>query len=178
MAEKGNGNNGKKDGNRKDGMRIGRDRPKITARKAREAAREADTEPESGEEVIVRKEKRPGSKGLASSGDSAKKRRRSAQVRIEDEGGGEEKSRHQSIETALYMVIRGPQLDRARAKFQTMMFARDGFYLKTHTPHREVNFLLILEAARAVYPAGEFKTYGRVIQGQQWQVSHVQRSLL
>jgi hypothetical protein len=42
-----------------------------------------------------------------------------------------------------------------------MRFARDSFDLKTHTPHRdkEVNFLLLLEAARVIYPAREFKTF-------------------
>ena len=109
--------------------------------------------------VRVKKGSRQGSAKRMSCMTPSKKRR-SGQVKFNQVEDDARKSRHhhESIDqSALYLTFKGTTLDRTRANFQTMMFAQDGFHVKVHSQHKEINYLLILEAARSVYGEREYK---------------------
>jgi hypothetical protein len=60
-------------------------------------------------------------------------------------------SRHRPVtNSTIYNTHDGPIFTDVRRRFQTLIFVRDGFPLKTLTVHRHLNYKLALTAARDV----------------------------
>jgi hypothetical protein len=58
-------------------------------------------------------------------------------------------SRHKPVSSSrIYNDFEGQPLNETHCSFQTLMFARDGFPVKTLTIHRPINFKLALLAAK------------------------------
>ena len=66
-----------------------------------------------------------------------------------DDANGRPSSRHKPVSSSsIYNDFEGQPLNEIRRSFQTLMFARDGFPVKTLTIHRPINFQLALLAAK------------------------------
>jgi hypothetical protein len=73
---------------------------------------------------------------------------------------GENHSRHTTVNVLqIYKDWNGQHLDRARHRFQSLIFARDGAVLKSQAPANAMNYKLVLHAAKAVMPAKEYASF-------------------
>ena len=69
-------------------------------------------------------------------------------------------SRHLSVNASqIYKDWNGPLLFDVRRRFQSLMFARDGYPLKTQATSNQANFKLVLRAAQAVMPTKEYSSF-------------------
>ena len=97
-------------------------------------------------------------------GKSAKKNKRpnppSPEPVDSDDPDARTASRHKPVSTsAIYTTYDGPALAEARRRFQTLIFARDGSPIKSLTIHRQLNFKLVLIAAKDVMDPKLFKDF-------------------
>ena len=97
-------------------------------------------------------------------GKSAKKNKRpnppSPEPVDSDDPDARTASRHKPVSTsAIYTMYDGPALAEARRRFQTLIFARDGSPIKSLTIHRQLNFKLVLIAAKDVMDPKLFKDF-------------------
>ena len=97
-------------------------------------------------------------------GKSAKKNKRpnppSPEPVDSDDPDARTASRHKPVSTsAIYTTYDGPALADARRRFQTLIFARDGSPIKSLTIHRQLNFKLVLIAAKDVMDPKLFKDF-------------------
>ena len=63
------------------------------------------------------------------------------------------------MKARFHLVYDGPALADARRRFQTLIFARDGSPIKSLTIHRQLNFKLVLIAAKDVMDPKLFKDF-------------------
>ena len=123
-----------------------------------------DTESD-GEKPVSRKRKRDceGKGTDRARGSAGKGRRKNEVVELEssgDDGKPAPNSRHQPVSASqIYNDWNGSLLDLTRRKFQSLIFARDGAYLKSQAPANSMNFKLVLKAAQAVMPAKEYTSF-------------------
>jgi hypothetical protein len=69
-------------------------------------------------------------------------------------------SRHKPVtSSAIYNAFDGAVLQDVRRRFQTLIFARDGWPARTLTPHRALNYKLTLKAAKDTMEQGLYKQF-------------------
>ena len=123
-----------------------------------------DTESD-GEKPVSKKRKREseGKDQDRASKSGGKRSRKKEVVELDtsgDDGQPAPNSRHLSVSASqIYMDWNGALLFAARRRFQTLIFSRDGFGLKTQAPANAINYKLVLLAAKAVMPAKEYASF-------------------
>jgi len=71
-----------------------------------------------------------------------------------------EGSRHTRVAVSqIYKDWQGSLLDDVRRRFQTLMFARDGYPLMMLASHKKINYKLALRAAQAIMPAKVYASF-------------------
>ena len=69
-------------------------------------------------------------------------------------------SRHTPVGVSqIYKDWQGSLLDDVRRRFQTLMFARDGYPLKILSTHRKLNYKLAIRAANQIMPAKDYTAF-------------------
>ena len=69
-------------------------------------------------------------------------------------------SRHMPVGVSqIYKDWQGSLLDDVRRRFQTLMFARDGYPLKTLSTHKKLNFKLVLRAANQIMSTKDYTAF-------------------
>ena len=69
-------------------------------------------------------------------------------------------SRHTPVGASqIYKDWSGTLLDEVRRRFQTLMFARDGYPLKTLSTHKKLNFKLVLRAANQIMSTKDYTAF-------------------
>ena len=69
-------------------------------------------------------------------------------------------SRHKPVtSSAIYNAFDGAVLQDVRRRFQTLIFARDGYPARTLTLHRGLNYKLALKAAKDTMEQGLYKQF-------------------
>ena len=96
-----------------------------------------------------------GGKGRDSAGGSVRKGKRPREevdlVSDDDKDQAAVVSRHTPVTVSqIYKDWYGNLLDDVRRRFQTLMFARDGYPLKTLAQHKKLNYKLVLRAANQI----------------------------
>ena len=123
-----------------------------------------DTESD-GEKPVSKKRKREseGKDQDRASKSGGKRSRKKEVVELDtsgDDGQPAPNSRHLSVSASqIYMDWNGALLFAARRRFQSLIFARDGPWLKSQAPANAMNFKLVLLAAKAVMPAKEYASF-------------------
>lgn len=104
-----------------------------------------------------------GGKGRDSAGGSAGKGKRSREevdLVSDDDKDQAVVSRHMPVGVSqIYKDWYGSLLDDVRRRFQTLMFARDGYPLKTLATHKKLNFKLVLRAANQIMSAKDYTAF-------------------
>ena len=105
-----------------------------------------------------------GGKGRDSAGGSAGKGKRPREevdlVSDDDEKDRAVGSRHTPVTVSqIYKDWYGNLLDDVRRRFQTLMFARDGYPLKTLSTHKKLNFKLVLRAANQIMSTKDYTAF-------------------
>ena len=105
-----------------------------------------------------------GGKGRDSAGGSAGKGKRPREevdlVSDDDEDQAAVVSRHMPVTVSqIYKDWYGNLLDDVRRRFQTLMFARDGYPLKTLSTHKKLNFKLVLRAANQIMSTKDYTAF-------------------
>jgi hypothetical protein len=103
-------------------------------------------------------------KGRDSAGGSAGKGKRPREevdlVSDDDEKDRAVGSRHTPVGASqIYKDWSGTLLDEVRRRFQTLMFARDGYPLKTLSVHKKLNYKLVLRAAQQIMSSKDFTAF-------------------
>ena len=102
------------------------------------------TEPEGEEETPEAVPRKKGGKARKKSGPRSPSP-------DSDDSDSRATSRHRPVSNStIYNTHDGPIFTDVRRRFQTLIFVRDGFPLKTLTIHRHLNYKLALTAARDV----------------------------
>ena len=105
-----------------------------------------------------------GGKGRDSAGGSAGKGKRPREevdlVSDDDDKDQAVGSRHTPVGVSqIYKDWYGNLLDDVRRRFQTLMFARDGYPLKTLSTHKKLNFKLVLRAANQIMTTKDYTAF-------------------
>jgi hypothetical protein len=105
-----------------------------------------------------------GGKGRDSAGGSAGKGKRPREevdlVSDDDDKDRAVGSRHTPVTVSqIYKDWCGNLLDDVRRRFQTLMFARDGYPLKTLSMHKKLNFKLVLRAANQIMTPKDYTAF-------------------
>ena len=105
-----------------------------------------------------------GGKGRDSAGGSAGKGKRPREevdlVSDDDDKDRAVGSRHTPVTVSqIYKDWCGNLLDDVRRRFQTLMFARDGYPLKTLSTHKKLNFKLVLRAANQIMSTKDYTAF-------------------
>ena len=104
-----------------------------------------------------------GGKGRDSAGGSAgkgKRPREEVDLVSDDDKDRAVVSRHTPVGVLqIYKDRYGSLLDDVRRRFQTLMFARDGYPLKTLTTHKKLNFKLVLRAANQIMTPKDYTAF-------------------
>ena len=105
-----------------------------------------------------------GGKGRDSDGGSAVKGKRPREevdlVSDDDKDQAAVVSRHMSVAVSqIYKDWYGNLLDDVRRRFQTLMFARDGYPLKTLATHKKLNYKLVLRAANQIMSTKDYTSF-------------------
>ncbi len=104
-----------------------------------------------------------GGKGRDSAGGSAgkgKRPREEVDLVSDDDKDRAVVSRHTPVGVSqIYKDWYGSLLDDVRRRFQTLMFARDGYPLKTLATHKKLNFKLILRAANQIMSSKDYTAF-------------------
>ena len=103
-------------------------------------------------------------KGRDSAGGSAGKGKRPREevdlVSDDDEKDQAVGSRHTPVGASqIYKDWSGTLLDEVRRRFQTLMFARDGYPLKTLSVHKKLNYKLVLRAANQIMSSKDYTAF-------------------
>ena len=103
-------------------------------------------------------------KGRDSAGGSAGKGKRPREevdlVSDDDEKDRAVGSRHTPVGASqIYKDWSGTLLDEVRRRFQTLMFARDGYPLKTLSVHKKLNYKLVLRAANQIMSSKDYTAF-------------------
>ena len=103
-------------------------------------------------------------KGRDSAGGSAGKGKRPREevdlVSDDDKDQAAVVSRHMSVAVSqIYKDWYGNLLDDVRRRFQTLMFARDGYPLKTLSVHKKLNYKLVLRAANQIMSSKDYTAF-------------------
>ena len=103
-------------------------------------------------------------KGRDSAGGSAGKGKRPREevdlVSDDDDKDRAVGSRHTPVGVSqIYKDWYGNLLDDVRRRFQTLMFARDGYPLKTLSTHKKLNFKLVLRAANQIMSTKDYTAF-------------------
>ena len=103
-------------------------------------------------------------KGRDSAGGSAGKGKRPREevdlVSDDDDKDRAVGSRHTPVTVSqIYKDWCGNLLDDVRRRFQTLMFARDGYPLKTLSTHKKLNFKLVLRAANQIMSTKDYTAF-------------------
>jgi hypothetical protein len=103
-------------------------------------------------------------KGRDSAGGSAGKGKRPREevdlVSDDDEKDRAVGSRHTPVGASqIYKDWSGTLLDEVRRRFQTLMFARDGYPLKNLSVHKKLNYKLVLRAAQQIMSSKDFTAF-------------------
>ena len=103
-------------------------------------------------------------KGRDSAGGSAGKGKRPREevdlVSDDDDKDRAVGSRHTPVTVSqIYKDWCGNLLDDVRRRFQTLMFARDGYPLKTLSVHKKLNYKLVLRAAQQIMSSKDFTAF-------------------
>ena len=103
-------------------------------------------------------------KGRDSAGGSAGKGKRPREevdlVSDDDEKDRAVGSRHTPVGASqIYKDWSGTLLDEVRRRFQTLMFARDGYPLKTLATHKKLNYKLVLRAANQIMSTKDYTSF-------------------
>lgn len=111
----------------------------------------------------VAKDATAGGKGRDSAGGSAgkgKRPREEVDLVSDDDKDRAVVSRHTPDGVLqIYKDWYGSLLDDVRRRFQTLMFARDGYPLKTLTTHKKLNFKLVLRAANQIMTPKDYTAF-------------------
>ena len=105
-----------------------------------------------------------GGKGRDSAGGSVRKGKRPREevdlVSDDDKDQAAVVSRHMSVAVSqIYKDWYGNLLDDVRRRFQTLMFARDGYPLKTLATHKKLNYKLVLRAANQIMSTKDYTSF-------------------
>ena len=104
-----------------------------------------------------------GRKGRDSAGGAARKGKRPREdvdLVSDDDMDQTVVSRHTPVGVSqIYKDWQGSLLDDVRRRFQTLMFARDGYPLKILSTHRKLNYKLAIRAANQIMPAKDYKAF-------------------
>ena len=105
-----------------------------------------------------------GGKGRDSAGGSAGKGKRPREevdlVSDDDDKDRAVGSRHTPVTVSqIYKDWCGNLLDDVRRRFQTLMFARDGYPLKTLSTHKKLNYKLVLRAANQIMSTKDYTSF-------------------
>ena len=111
-----------------------------------------DTEPED-EETAAAVPRKKGGKARKKSGPRSPSP-------DSDDSDSRATSRHRPVSNStIYNTHDGPIFTDVRRRFQTLIFVRDGFPLKTLTVHRHLNYKLALTAARDVMESKLYRDF-------------------
>ena len=105
-----------------------------------------------------------GGKGRDSAGGSVRKGKRPREevdlVSDDDKDQAAVVSRHMPVTVSqIYKDWYGNLLDDVRRRFQTLMFARDGYTLKTLATHKKLNYKLVLRAANQIMSTKDYTSF-------------------
>ena len=105
-----------------------------------------------------------GGKGRDSAGGSVRKGKRPREevdlVSDDDKDQAAVVSRHMPVTVSqIYKDWYGNLLDDVRRRFQTLMFARDGYPLKTLATHKKLNYKLVLRAANQIMSTKDYTSF-------------------
>ena len=105
-----------------------------------------------------------GGKGRDSAGGSVRKGKRPREevdlVSDDDKDQAAVVSRHTPVTVSqIYKDWYGNLLDDVRRRFQTLMFARDGYPLKTLVTHKKLNYKLVLRAANQIMSTKDYSSF-------------------
>ena len=112
--------------------------------------RTVDTDTEGEEETPAAVPRKKGGKA----------RKKSDPSPDSDDSDSRTTSRHRPVtNSTIYNTHDGPIFADVRRRFQTLIFVRDGFPLKTLTVHRHLNYKLALTAARDVMESKLYRDF-------------------